>query len=279
MTTLSTHDTKRGEDVRARLAVLAELPDEWAALVEQLMRIAPVPNRAFGYLLWQTFAGAGLIARERMHAYAEKAMREAADGTGWRDPDAAFEAAVHAAVDTAYELPELAAFIGRITPYGWTNALAQEARAVDDAGRARRLPGHRVVGRLAGRSGQPATGRLGRPTGAAGLARRSPTGRRDGCSQAVDRVAHPAPAPGPSGAVRAAIPRCGRTGRRPTMSSRSTGAARSPSPPGDPSRSNAPVAGVTRRCRCHRAPMRSPGAPIRVTCPWPTCCGRCRCRC
>jgi (1->4)-alpha-D-glucan 1-alpha-D-glucosylmutase len=127
MTTLATHDTKRGEDVRARLAVLAELPDEWAGLVEQLMRAAPVPNRAFGYLLWQTFVGAGFIAPGRMHAYAEKAMREAADGTGWRDPDAAFEAAVHAAVDAGYDHAGLRAFVERITPYGWTNALSQKA--------------------------------------------------------------------------------------------------------------------------------------------------------
>jgi (1->4)-alpha-D-glucan 1-alpha-D-glucosylmutase len=130
MTTLSTHDTKRGEDVRARMAVLAELPAEWATLVGHLLEHAPVPNRSFGYLLWQTFVGVGFIARERMHAYAEKAMREAADGTGWRDPDAAFEAAVHAAVDAAYDSPDLhdplAAFIERITPFGWTNALGQK---------------------------------------------------------------------------------------------------------------------------------------------------------
>ncbi len=126
MTTLSTHDTKRGEDVRARLAVLAELPAEWAALVRRLLEQARVPNRAFGYLLWQTFVGAGFIARDRMHAYAEKAMREAADGTGWRDPDAAFEAAVHAAVDAGYDIPELHAFVEDITPFGWTNALTQK---------------------------------------------------------------------------------------------------------------------------------------------------------
>jgi (1->4)-alpha-D-glucan 1-alpha-D-glucosylmutase len=126
MTALSTHDTKRGEDVRARLTVLAELPAEWATLARHLQEQAPVPNRAFGYLLWQTFVGVGLIARERMHAYAEKAMREAADGTGWRDPDAAFEAAVHAAVDAAYEIPELPAFVEEITPFGWTNSLAQK---------------------------------------------------------------------------------------------------------------------------------------------------------
>jgi (1->4)-alpha-D-glucan 1-alpha-D-glucosylmutase len=134
MTTLSTHDTKRGEDVRARLAVLAEVLAEWTALVGDLMARAPVPNAALGYLLWQTFAGTGFIGRDRMHAYAEKAMREAADGTGWIDPDHAFEAAVHAVVDAAYDLPEirdpLAAFIERITPFGWSNSLSQKVVAL-----------------------------------------------------------------------------------------------------------------------------------------------------
>jgi (1->4)-alpha-D-glucan 1-alpha-D-glucosylmutase len=130
MTTLSTHDTKRGEDVRARLAVLSELPAEWTELVCHLMAAAPIPDLSFGYLLWQTFVGAGLIERERLHAYAEKAMREAAQHTTWIDPDADFEAAVHAAVDAAYDSPAirepLTAFIDRITPYGWTNSLAQK---------------------------------------------------------------------------------------------------------------------------------------------------------
>jgi len=130
MTTLSTHDTKRGEDVRARLAVLSELPDEWAGLARRLMAAAPVPDPTLGYLLWQTFAGAGFIEPERMHAYAEKAMREAALGTTWIDPDAAFEAAVHAAVDAAYDSPEvrdpLTEFVTRIAPFGLTNSLAQK---------------------------------------------------------------------------------------------------------------------------------------------------------
>jgi (1->4)-alpha-D-glucan 1-alpha-D-glucosylmutase len=130
MTTLSTHDTKRGEDVRARLAVLSELPEQWSGLARTLMALAPVPDPTFGYLLWQTFAGAGLIERERMHAYAEKAMREAAQGTTWIDPVESFEKAVHAAVDRAYDDPEvrdpLTAFIEQITPYGWTNSLAQK---------------------------------------------------------------------------------------------------------------------------------------------------------
>ncbi len=54
MTTLSTHDTKRGEDIRARLAVLAEMPDAWGDTARRLMSLRPIPNAAFGYLLWQT---------------------------------------------------------------------------------------------------------------------------------------------------------------------------------------------------------------------------------
>jgi (1->4)-alpha-D-glucan 1-alpha-D-glucosylmutase len=130
MTTLSTHDTKRGEDVRARLAVLAELPAEWGALARDLMATAPLPDRPFAYLLWQTFAGVGFVDRERLHGYAEKAMREAATSTTWSDPDELFEAAVHAVIDRAYDDPALrqplAAFIERITPYGWSNALGQK---------------------------------------------------------------------------------------------------------------------------------------------------------
>jgi (1->4)-alpha-D-glucan 1-alpha-D-glucosylmutase len=130
MTTLSTHDTKRGEDVRARLAVLSELPDEWAALVRSVLAAAPVPDASFGYLMWQTFVGTGFIERERMHAYLEKAMREAAVATTWIDPDVAFERAVHAAADAAYDNPavhdQLAQFITLITPYGWVNSLSQK---------------------------------------------------------------------------------------------------------------------------------------------------------
>ena len=130
MTTLSTHDTKRGEDVRARLAVLSELPSEWAELARHLMSAAPLPDAAFGYLLWQTFAGAGFIERDRMHAYAEKAMREAATSTTWTAPNDEFEKAVHAAADAAYDDASvhdpLAAFVERITPYGWTNSLGQK---------------------------------------------------------------------------------------------------------------------------------------------------------
>ena len=130
MTTLSTHDTKRSEDVRARLAVLPELGERWYGTAERLLAAAPIPSAAFGYLLWQSFAGAGWIERDRMHAYAEKAMREATEGTGWRDPDAGFEAAVHQAVDRAYDDEQvhrpLDELITEITPDGWSNSLSQK---------------------------------------------------------------------------------------------------------------------------------------------------------
>jgi (1->4)-alpha-D-glucan 1-alpha-D-glucosylmutase len=130
MTTLSTHDTKRGEDVRARLAVLSELPTEWSELMRTLCSATSLPDPSFAFLLWQTFAGAGFIERERMHAYAEKAMREAATNTTWVDPVAVFEDAVHAAVDAAYDSPAvhepLSSFVSLIEPYGWSNALGQK---------------------------------------------------------------------------------------------------------------------------------------------------------
>lgn len=130
MTGLSTHDTKRSEDVRARLAVLSELPQAWATTVAGWMATAPVPDPAFAHLLWQTVAGAWPIERERLSAYLEKAGREAGTVTSWSDPDPAFEGAVRAIVDRLYDDPDLAAsvesFVAKIKPAGWSNALGQK---------------------------------------------------------------------------------------------------------------------------------------------------------
>ena len=129
MTALSTHDTKRGEDVRARLAVLAEVPEAWSAFAEQVLAASEVPNRAFAYFVAQTLVGTGPIERERMHAYVEKAMREADDGTSWTEPDEAYEASVHALVDTAYDgslRPAWDALTESVTEPGWVNALGQK---------------------------------------------------------------------------------------------------------------------------------------------------------
>jgi (1->4)-alpha-D-glucan 1-alpha-D-glucosylmutase len=130
MTTLSTHDTKRGEDVRARLAVLAERPQEWATTVTGLMSAAPLPNPRFAYLLWQTFLGAGFIDRERMHGYVEKAMREAREETDWIDADPGYERLVHAAVDAGYDDPRLRdpieTLYAAMTAPARSNSLAQK---------------------------------------------------------------------------------------------------------------------------------------------------------
>ncbi len=128
MTALSTHDTKRGEDVRARLAVLPELGDHWAEFAADFLRTSELINRRLGYLLAQTLAGTGPIDRGRLHAYAEKAMREAAEETGWTRVDQTHERRVREAIDRAYDDPELRAAWDRIdtmiTPPGRSNSLA-----------------------------------------------------------------------------------------------------------------------------------------------------------
>lgn len=130
MTALSTHDTKRSEDVRARLAVLSELPELATAWIETYIENSGIPDRSLANLLGQTFLGAGLIERARMHAYAEKAMREAAVGTSWTHPDEGFEAAVHGGVDVAYDDIDindgLQRLLTQIEQPGWSNALGQK---------------------------------------------------------------------------------------------------------------------------------------------------------
>ncbi len=128
MTTLSTHDTKRGEDVRARISVLAEDPAWWADTLDRLLEAAPAPDPGFANLLWQAALGAWPISRERLHGYAEKAMREAGDRTTWTAPDTGYEQAVHALVDAAYDDPAVAGLLdeaaARLAGPGWSNALA-----------------------------------------------------------------------------------------------------------------------------------------------------------
>ena len=130
MTTLTTHDTKRSEDTRARLAVLAEVPTEWADLVRGWLSRHPLPDRPLAHLVWQNLVGAWPLSRDRAHAYAEKAAREAGLSTTWTDVDEAFETQLHALVDAAYDDPattaEIEAFVDRIAAAGRSNALAQK---------------------------------------------------------------------------------------------------------------------------------------------------------
>jgi (1->4)-alpha-D-glucan 1-alpha-D-glucosylmutase len=130
MTTLSTHDTKRSEDVRARLAVLAEVPGDWTEVVRRWVRVAPLPDPALAHLVWQAAVGAWPISRERLQAYALKAAREAASATTWQHNDERFETLLREMVDKIYDDPalhrEVADFAASITPPGWSNSLGQK---------------------------------------------------------------------------------------------------------------------------------------------------------
>ncbi len=107
MTALSTHDTKRAEDVRARISVISERPRQWAATVRRWNRLAPLGDGALANLIWQAVVGAWPIERDRLHAFAEKAAREAGVSTAWIDPDPAFEQRLHALVDAVFDDADL----------------------------------------------------------------------------------------------------------------------------------------------------------------------------
>ncbi len=129
LTALTTHDTKRSEDTRARLAVLAEVPERWTAVLGDLREVASTGDGPLDALLWQAVVGAWSDApdlADRLHAYAEKAAREGGVGTTWEDPDASFEGRVHALVDTAFghARPIVEGFVGEIADAGRSNGLS-----------------------------------------------------------------------------------------------------------------------------------------------------------
>jgi len=136
MLTTSTHDTKRSEDVRARLAVLSELPEAWAEEVGRWSAIADrhrrggLPDRAIEYLLYQTLVGAWPISAERVLAYLEKAAREAKSHTSWLAPAAGYEDALGSfAADLLADVEfigRLEAFLPPVVAAGRVNALAMK---------------------------------------------------------------------------------------------------------------------------------------------------------
>jgi (1->4)-alpha-D-glucan 1-alpha-D-glucosylmutase len=114
LTTLSTHDTKRGEDVRARISVLAEVPFEWERTLTALRQLVPLDDGPLEQLLWEAIIGAWPASRERLHAYAEKAAREAGTSTSWSDPSEPFERRMHDLVDSVFDDPRVSDQIGRL---------------------------------------------------------------------------------------------------------------------------------------------------------------------
>lgn len=128
MTTLSTHDTKRGEDTRARISAIAEAPAEWTAFVSRMRQRHPLGDPVFENLLWESIAGSWPRERPALHGYAEKAAREAGASTTWQQPDERFEHRMHALVDACFDDRETAADLDAIVevlaPAGWSNGLA-----------------------------------------------------------------------------------------------------------------------------------------------------------
>ncbi|OSC41254.1 malto-oligosyltrehalose synthase [Mycobacterium decipiens] len=140
MTTVSTHDTKRSEDVRARIGVLSQVPSLWAKFVTRAQTIAPAPDAATGHFLWQNVFGVWPVSAElsaplrgRLHSYAEKAIREAAWHTSWYNPNQAFEDDVHRWLDLVLDGPlasELTGLVAHLNSHAESDALAQKLLAL-----------------------------------------------------------------------------------------------------------------------------------------------------
>ena len=131
----STHDTKRSEDMRARLHLLSEIPERWREAVErwtelnERYRSGDFPDRNAEYLLYQTLVGTWPIETERVVAYMEKASREAKMHTSWTHPKADYETALREFVkgisnDRKFKA-DLETFVKPLIEPGRVNSLAQ----------------------------------------------------------------------------------------------------------------------------------------------------------
>ena len=139
MLTLSTHDTKRSGDVRARISLLSELPGEWERAVgrwaerNQGHKHGGWPDRNAEYLLYQTLVGAWPIDPGRAGAFMRKAAREAKVYTSWIDPNARYDDALSAFVTAVLAdqgfVADLEGFLAghRLVERGRVSSLAQTA--------------------------------------------------------------------------------------------------------------------------------------------------------
>ncbi len=138
----STHDTKRSEDVRARINVLSEIPAEWRRRVATWQKLnrrhrtvvdgRPTPGANTEYLIYQTLVGAWPISADRLRAYMMKAIKEAKSHTSWIEPDLRYDEAIARFTDAILDparsgrfLDDFTAFQHRVARFGMLNALAQ----------------------------------------------------------------------------------------------------------------------------------------------------------
>jgi (1->4)-alpha-D-glucan 1-alpha-D-glucosylmutase len=151
LSTTSTHDTKRGEDVRARISVLSEIPGAWKVAVTRWRALnrrfksdvegRPAPSSNQEYFIYQTLVGAwpletgeesASLFRQRMRDYMLKALREEKAHSSWLNPDEQYESAVLRFVDAILDRRRGAAFLQSFLPFqarvaalGMYNGLAQ----------------------------------------------------------------------------------------------------------------------------------------------------------
>ena len=135
MTALSTHDTKRSDDVRARMIVLSEMSDMFAEVVRRWsthnakFRSGDQIDPGTEWFLYQTLVGAWPISTERLREYMQKAMREAKVRTSWVANNAEYENAVNRYIDAILAdeefVAELEKFVVEIATAGRVNSLAQ----------------------------------------------------------------------------------------------------------------------------------------------------------
>ncbi|MFT4124776.1 MAG: malto-oligosyltrehalose synthase [Gordonia sp. (in: high G+C Gram-positive bacteria)] len=140
LTATSTHDTKRSEDVRARIALLSQVPERWSLLVREIWETAPPPDRLTGYFLLQNLIGVwpadGPVddaVRARLHDYARKAAREGGLRTTWTAVDEEFEAALMTWLDTlttGAPAARIGDLVTRLLPAWRQEALARKAIAL-----------------------------------------------------------------------------------------------------------------------------------------------------
>ncbi|MEE3852484.1 malto-oligosyltrehalose synthase [Gordonia sp. LSe1-13] len=140
MTATSTHDTKRGEDVRARIAVLTQVPERWSMMVDTIWRSTPPPDDLTGYFLlqniigvWPTDGPVDDILRTRITEYATKAVREAGLRTTWTEVDDDFEAALSdwiAAITSGPAAEAISGLVAEIAPSWRSEALGRKMIAL-----------------------------------------------------------------------------------------------------------------------------------------------------
>jgi len=144
MLALSTHDTKRSADVRSRISLLSEIPDQWALAVRRWSAMNEAhktdgrPDRGAEYLLYQTLVGAWPLPADRAVAYMEKAAKEAKEHTSWTRPDPAYDQALTAFVEAVLADPafsaDLGAFVAHLVRPGRVTSLAQVLVAMTATG-------------------------------------------------------------------------------------------------------------------------------------------------